>query len=1008
MPSLHDPSSPAYRKARRLHHKATKNRDPALERHWSPFRAAEKKYKARFPPPDLSDVLDLATLDPARDDEIRQGIWRGSGALQHRELQALGRPARFYTIPQIPGLVILPSFVSKEQQRELIRWALRDQARHNETNLDIHYSQPPQGLWDAWIEARRDSGEDIVVQPKATRDSAPEQEPPGPRRLVNNTPATPDNFSAISTTPKPPPAPSATIKQAHVSELLFRLRWANIGWFYHWGTKQYDFTKGKGAIDPSLRDLCRDAVAAVDWKQVYSGDWADWTTWNESYEPDAGIVNFYQTKDTLMAHVDRSEVCATSPLVSISLGNAAIFLIGGLTRDSTPVPILLRSGDVVIMSGPECRRAYHGVPRILDNTLPPHLEKLDKDWEPYEAYLRTTRINVNVRQGILVDLYVPRKCSATNRLITSKDHASVQISIIDVDANGVALNTSTSFALCGQVRSQGESDDSINRLATKAGLTAAAAGMDDEYFEASSSLDSLFSITSLDSMVEIKRTDPAHIPSTNPDDNRYRLIYSKSKVYVNPTAYARDNIPGFIALVKREAANPTYLLAWIPETLLNERGTTEWDKFVKIEEKVVWDEKDDDVVLIELPIQRPESYAFSVPLTSIYSLLVRPPTLSSWYGSIGINLINGDTLPTLHFHDDESRSFSMASTPRPLVQDTTSYPPPAPHIPQSVNSWGGEDLLSRMRSYCHVMRSTLDPLLFLIDPSRADIDAHSTQIFSDDAVDDILAQSSFANSHSPVPAHRRPRPITASPPNPYSHRSSILHRSLSSPPSNPLPSSQARLALLQSFSNITRATRHAAQNILSHPLAKPIVPHLPDPVRSLVNASGEWQWGSWVEKGGVGEFESARVYLARWARIVAEEGERARRREAQTLPSTSVAQETSSLGIFELLHSTVNLPTPKSSRDPGHPVDEIMWSRWFAEDGRPKVGIEEMRREVFRRGVSAKGKLRQTIWPFILGVYEWDATRPERLRKWEKKRYVSSTSEEVDSKRLKSVSDDTL
>jgi hypothetical protein len=35
-------------------------------------------------------------------------------------------------------------------------------------------------------------------------------------------------------------------------------------------------------------------------------------------EPDAGIVNFYQEKDTLMAHVDRSEVCATSPLVSIS------------------------------------------------------------------------------------------------------------------------------------------------------------------------------------------------------------------------------------------------------------------------------------------------------------------------------------------------------------------------------------------------------------------------------------------------------------------------------------------------------------------------------------------------------------------------------------------------------------------------------------------------------------------------------------------------------------------
>ena len=43
-----------------------------------------------------------------------------------------------------------------------------------------------------------------------------------------------------------------------------------------------------------------------------------------------------------------------------SLGNAAVFLIGGKTRDVEPIPLILRSGDVIIMSGPECRRAYHG------------------------------------------------------------------------------------------------------------------------------------------------------------------------------------------------------------------------------------------------------------------------------------------------------------------------------------------------------------------------------------------------------------------------------------------------------------------------------------------------------------------------------------------------------------------------------------------------------------------------------------------------------------------------
>ncbi|KAJ6455667.1 rab-GTPase-TBC domain-containing protein [Mycena sanguinolenta] len=512
-------------------------------------------------------------------------------------------------------------------------------------------------------------------------------------------------------------------------------------------------------------------------------------------------------------------------------------------------------------------------------------------------------------------------------------------------------------------------------------------------------------------MVEIKRTDV--LPSVGDmtlEDTQYRLIYSRSKVYVNPTAYARDNIPGFVALVKREAANPTYLLAWIPETLVNEKGSTEWDKFTKVEEtSSALDEEDDveeDVVLIDLPTQRPESYAFSVPLTSIYSLVVHAPTLSSWYGSVGINLINGDALPPLHFHDDESisRSFTLPTPPAKKRASVTTYPPPpstspAAPSPRPTNSWGGDHLLARLRSYCHILRSNLQPSLFLVDPSRADVEAHSTQLFADDAVDDILAQSSYANSHSPVPTHRRPRPMSSPPaslgPNPYSQRSSVLHRSLGSPMSNG-SSSQARTALLQSFSNITRATRHAAQNILSHPLAKPIIPHLPDPVKSLVNANGEWEWGSWVDKSGVGEFESARVYLARWARVVAEEGERARRREAQAMPSSSsaTAEETSSLGIFELLHSTSNLPTPRTSRDPEHPVDEKTWGGWFGEDGRPTVRFEHMKREVFRRGIDPEGTLRQRMWPFVLGVFEWDATDTERAEKWEEKRKLYHTTKD--------------
>lgn len=53
-------------------------------------------------------------------------------------------------------------------------------------------------------------------------------------------------------------------------------------------------------------------------------------------------------------------------------------------------------------------------------------------------------------------------------------------------------------------------------------------------------------------MVEIK--SPHEVAAHALDQHEggtYRLLYSKSKVYVNPTVYSRDNIPGFVALVKR-------------------------------------------------------------------------------------------------------------------------------------------------------------------------------------------------------------------------------------------------------------------------------------------------------------------------------------------------------------------------------------------------------------------------------------------------------------------------
>lgn len=96
------PNTPEYKKAQRQFLKATKNRPFNIDQEWTPFRAAEKRFKARFPPLDLSTVLDLALRNDTRIPEIKNGIWAGSpDAIEC--IQILSDTESAYIVPQIPG-----------------------------------------------------------------------------------------------------------------------------------------------------------------------------------------------------------------------------------------------------------------------------------------------------------------------------------------------------------------------------------------------------------------------------------------------------------------------------------------------------------------------------------------------------------------------------------------------------------------------------------------------------------------------------------------------------------------------------------------------------------------------------------------------------------------------------------------------------------------------------------------------------------------------------------------
>ena len=97
------PNTPEYKKAQRQYLKATKNRPVNIDQEWTPFRTAEKRFKARFPPLDLSSVLDLGRRNETRIPEIENGSWAGSPDAVEC-IQISSDPQLAYIIPQIPGM----------------------------------------------------------------------------------------------------------------------------------------------------------------------------------------------------------------------------------------------------------------------------------------------------------------------------------------------------------------------------------------------------------------------------------------------------------------------------------------------------------------------------------------------------------------------------------------------------------------------------------------------------------------------------------------------------------------------------------------------------------------------------------------------------------------------------------------------------------------------------------------------------------------------------------------
>lgn len=433
-------------------------------------------------------------------------------------------------------------------------------------------------------------------------------------------------------------------------------------------------------------------------------------------------------------------------------------------------------------------------------------------------------------------------------------------------------------------------------------------------------------------------------------DKGVKLLYAKSKVYVHPTPSAKDNLPGWIALVQQKPArgsisstasgsgagrrehNSNLLLAWLPESSIGAAG----EIYTKVEAAESGSPPKTSYLVPAPPVTTTHSaslgtYAFSIPVSEIFSILVRPPNAGWWFGSLIVNTRAGDSFPALFFHDSECQS--TINQRKRLQRENFSI---TAHDGQGM-FWGGDEVIRWLKQYVTVERSSQEPSVYLIEPSEADrVGFGSRGKPTPDKVRNVLE-----GKHQDEPGQRKEGDAGGDP---------VLQAL-----------KQARWTFLEKMAQVTTFTRRTAQAVAENK-------NIPPQVRRLMQ-NPQVQTVS-------DEFDSARLYLARWAMGIAEQSERERNQRIWTAKDVLEMEDTD-LGKFELL-SAENL----ALADKRQPVTIKEWQGFFnSRTGRLEKTPDEVKERIFHGGLDPDGSVRKEAWLFLLGVYDWDSSKEERQAK---------------------------
>ncbi|KAG7820447.1 hypothetical protein KL928_001884 [Ogataea angusta] len=410
-----------------------------------------------------------------------------------------------------------------------------------------------------------------------------------------------------------------------------------------------------------------------------------------------------------------------------------------------------------------------------------------------------------------------------------------------------------------------------------------------------------------------------------------QLLFIKSKVYIHVTNSKKDNVPGYIVIAKPyiDSPNLDLVVAFIPETDVGKEDKEALDYFdlygLDGENTSFYGSGSTDrgstqelISSSHLPkvnkyITRPKmsslsSYAFGLTISNIYSIQIRPKASTLWYGSVVLHPKNSlEKVPALFFHDDE-----CPGTIREEKLKNQSFNPFAENMNGGLY-WGGDRFISCLRNYCVLEQSPLEKGMVLVNPTKED---------SINFIPNIIDTK-----------------------DPLENATQTVDQFITN----------AKWKVLTGLASITSFARKQIGQVAESN-------KIPEPIKKLLQKPEVRVIGD--------EFDSANVYLARWALAVQQEAEKSRKliignNYYHQLIRSELGENFGNLTPYELSKATRLKP-----------VSSIEWTNMFDSAGRLQITVEEVKDRIFHGGLEPSA--RKEAWLFLLGVFPWDTSRHER------------------------------